>query len=349
MKKLIKYIMCALVMVALTVLQAEAQGRGNRHGGGSPRTSQPRGGNQGSRPGGNPGNNGRPASSRNEGRPTSHGASARKDNGSKSQPVADRPTAQRGGNHGGNPGGGKGSGGNNGNPGGNRPGMGNQPGGNHGNNGGHPGVGNRHPGTRPGGNVNPPGNPGPRPRPNAGPTPRPGGGWGPSRGPIAAPPYRPNRPVYAPWSRPTPPPRGWRPGPGCPVIGTILGIAFGATLDYTLSYLAADGYYIDGYSNGLVYLCDVNQYGFLWPNATLYYNSGGCLAGSEFFYSTPYADPYRYRQVYNHIYGMYGPPTVTVGNQLTWYGNNCYITLNYSQRRNEYGNYAYFTTLTFGQ
>ncbi len=59
----------------------------------------------------------------------------------------------------------------------------------------------------------------------------------------------------------------------------------------SLDYLINRGYTIDGYGNDAVYLRDVNEMSYYWPDATLYYGAGG-LARSEFLYSTSYPIPY---------------------------------------------------------
>ena len=269
------------------------------------------------------------------------------------QAVKQRPEGTRPGNGGNRPGNG-----------GNRPGNGTsrpndnhglRPGANGGNNNNRPGsIGNR-PGNnhnrpdqgmnRPGNGGNRPGNGGNRPghnnwRPNPGPTPpppagrphRPGYTWQP-----APPPHRPYRPVMRPWRPPVPPP-AWRPAPNFrgPSFATILGVALGTALYNSVNALIAEGYNVDGYQNGVVYLRDVNQYNYYWPDATLRYNDAGNLIGSEYIYSTPIYDVARYSNLYNTLYSQYGMPASSIGPgggalSATWFGpNQCYITLEYS-------------------
>ena len=218
----------------------------------------------------------------------------------------------------------------------------NRPGNNH-------GVGNRPDNNRPGNNHNW-GNGNNRPSNN----------WhfgGNHRPPMdnhhpgfGAPPVRPHRPVVQPW-RPPVPPQHWRPRPHAPNIATILGVTFGTALNISLNYLVNNGYAVDGYANNTVYLRDINQFNYYWPDATLYYSNGG-LARSEFLYSTSYPDMMRYNSLFNSFMMTYGNP-VNVSNgaamSATWFApNRGYITLNYGPQYSLGGQLRYFTTLTIG-
>lgn len=254
-------------------------------------------------------------------------------------------------------------------PGGNQ-GVNNRPGGNHNkpdhgvNN--HPnnkpnhnwGNGNHRPNDRPGGNHNwGNGNHRPNDRPGGNHNwgngnHRPGNNWhfGGNHHGFGAPPMRPHRPVAHPW-RPPVPPHHWRPRPHAPNIAAILGVTFGTALNISLNYLVNNGYYIDGYANNTVYLRDINQFNYYWPDATLYYGNGG-LARSEFLYSTSYPDMMRYNSLYNSFMMTYGNPvSVSTGPSLsaTWFApNRGYITLNYGPQYSMGGQMRYFTTLTIG-
>lgn len=167
---------------------------------------------------------------------------------------------------------------------------------------------------------------------------------------FGAPPVRPHRPVVQPW-RPPVPPQHWRPRPHAPNIATILGVTFGTALNISLNYLVNNGYAVDGYANNTVYLRDINQFNYYWPDATLYYNNGG-LARSEFLYSTSYPDMMRYNSLFNSFMMTYGNP-VNVSNgaamSATWFApNRGYITLNYGPQYSLGGQLRYFTTLTIG-
>lgn len=222
------------------------------------------------------------------------------------------------------------------------------------NNPGRPGNNNN--GHRPGNNGHNPGRPG-HGGYNPGRPHRPGGDYRPNRPnrphrpTVIVPPHRPHRPPMRPWSRPVPPP-SWRPRPAAPVIASILGITFGTAINMSLDYLINRGYTIDGYGNDAVYLRDVNEMSYYWPDATLYYGAGG-LARSEFLYSTSYPDPMRYNSLYTRFNRTYGPPIniVRTGGVLsaTWFApNRGYVTIDYRSQYSLGGDLRYFTTLTFG-
>ena len=249
---------------------------------------------------------------------------------------------------------------NSGRPGNNN--NGHRPGNNGGNNGHRPGnnnpgrPGNNNNGHRPGNNGHNPGRPG-HGGYNPGRPHRPGGDYRPHRPnrphrpTVIVPPHRPHRPPMRPWSRPVPPP-SWRPRPAAPVIASILGITFGTAINMSLDYLINRGYTIDGYGNDAVYLRDVNEMSYYWPDATLYYGAGG-LARSEFLYSTSYPDPMRYNSLYTRFNRTYGPPIniVRTGGVLsaTWFApNRGYVTIDYRSQYSLGGDLRYFTTLTFG-
>lgn len=303
---------------------------------------------------GNGGQNGGAHASRPSGRPSGNHNSG-----------AGRPGSN--GNHGGSH---NGSGNRPGGNGGNRPGTGNgnhRPGGS-GNNGSHrPGGntgGNHRPGT---GNGNHrPGDGGHTWRPgqggNHGGFHRPGdngnhNGWRPTGGhnhgrPTPVPPHRHpaghrhHVPFFGHYHRPLPPP-SWRPVVYGPSFGTILGIALGTTVDLTLRSLLNQGYTVTSYGNNVVYLSNVPQMNYYWPDAALYYNNGA-LCGSTFTYPTAYYDMSRYNALYNTFCSQYGVPVSSVNQggviSSTWFGNgNRYVTLEFNST---YGNY--YTTLSFG-
>lgn len=320
MKSLLKKIGIALLSVSLISPMVEAQNRtsGNRGNGHSQQQHQQAARPSATRPSGNSGNNGRPNNNGNQNRPGNN--TRPNNNGGQNRPN------------------------NNGNN--NRPNNNNRPGnnGNHnngnqyrpGNNDWHFGGNHGNPGNVNPGHVNPghvnPGHPTPRP-------------------PMVAPPMRPHRPVASHWSRPVPPPT-WRPVPSAPSISAILGIAFGSAFNVSLNYLYNSGYSVDGYGDNMVYLRDVNQFNYFWPDATLYYNNGG-LARSEFLYSSPYPDTVRYNSLYRNFMGIYGAPVNYSTNGLsasaTWFApNQGYITLQYGQRSSLGGGLRFFTTVTYG-
>lgn len=329
MKKITKTVSAFLVALSMAVMPVTAQA--DNHNGGRQShfsTSQSNGAGHKPRPGGNggsqrPGNNGnngnhRPGNNGNNNRPsTGH----RPGGGGNNNNNNHRPG--NGGNNGNHrPG--------NGNP-GHRPGNGNhdwRPG--HGGNAGHrPDVGHRSPGGnhRPGHPAPPP------PRPH-----RPhyfGGGH-----------HSHHVPFFGTYHRPTPPPR-WRPVAYGPSFATILGVSFGTSVNLSIQALINSGYSVTSYGNNVVYLTNVPQMNYYWPDAALYYNNGA-LCGSSFTYPSNYYDMSRYNALYNTFCGQYGVPVSTINQggiiSSTWFGHdNRYVTLEFNSN---YGNY--YTTLSFG-
>lgn len=171
------------------------------------------------------------------------------------------------------------------------------------------------------------------------------------RPPRVVPPARPHRPPMRPYARPLPPP-SFRPYRGCPVINGILGLSFGTTLSISIDYLYNNGYSVDGYGNDCVYLRNVSAMSFVWPDAMLYYTSGG-LATSRFSYSTSYYDVSRYNRLYGTLVSQYGNPvdfqSINGGYVATWFGyDNGYISLEYGRQYSSGGSMRYYTTLTYG-
>lgn len=188
-------------------------------------------------------------------------------------------------------------------------------------------------------------------RPSQQPGFRPQGGYHMTPAPPARPPHRPLMPAHRPWQRPTPPP-AFRPAPGWRPINSILGIAFGSAINFTVNALINSGYNVTGYANDAVYIANATMHNMLWPDATLYYNNGG-LYGSEFVYSTPYFNMNRYNSVYNQLVRSYGAPYRTSNNggsmSATWWGvGNQFITLTFQSGSAYNGTNRFFTTLSFG-
>lgn len=152
--------------------------------------------------------------------------------------------------------------------------------------------------------------------------------------------------------RPVPPPT-FRPAPQAPRFGTILGIALGSALNYTLNQLFNTGYYVTGYTNNAIYLNDVLMLNMVWPNATLQYNRG-LLTGSEFVYPSPYYNTDIYYRVYNTLQSSYGIPVSMEylaggGMQATWFGyDGRYVSLSFQGGTAMDGQMRYYTTLSFG-
>ena len=178
-------------------------------------------------------------------------------------------------------------------------------------------------------------------RPNYMP-PRPHGGfWG-------APPRNIFRPVfYVPA-----PPRRVYVVPTVPTIGTILGLTFGSFIDAGINMLYNSGYNVLGYANNVVYLGNVNQLGFLWPEVTVYYNDG-LMSDTQFQYWSQTPGDGRYLAIYNTLCRTYGVPveSYTVDGVLTssWWagGNTGFVTLQYGPGLSQTGSVYYYTTLTY--
>lgn len=166
-----------------------------------------------------------------------------------------------------------------------------------------------------------------------------------------APPPRPHRLPMRAYHRPVPPP-AFRPHHGCPVLRGILGLTFGTAFNLSLDYLYRNGFVVDGYINDVVYLRNVSQMSFVWPDVELYYVSGG-FSGSRFSYSTSYYDRTRYNQLYSTFVTQYGAPVnyqaVNNGYIATWFGyDNGYISLEFAPSYSSDGHLRYYTTLSFG-
>ena len=135
---------------------------------------------------------------------------------------------------------------------------------------------------------------------------------------------------------------------GGPVFGTILGVALGTAITASINALVNNGYNVSSYGNNVVYLTDVPQMNYYWPDAALYYTNG-VLTGSQFTCPTNYYDLSRYNNLYAAFTSQYGMPVQT-GNSggvlsATWYGaGGRYVNLSFNS------NYtgSYYTTLSFG-
>lgn len=168
-----------------------------------------------------------------------------------------------------------------------------------------------------------------------------------------APPARPYRPVR-PLPRPLPPPN-YRPYHGAPVIDNILGLAFGTAAWASVNYLHDKGYYIDGYSNTTVYLRDVRQLMYNWPDVILNYDSFRRLISMQFIYSTSYDDSSRYSRLYSDLCSSYGPPVTYQqtrgGYECVWYGAGArnFVTLEYDMNYASNGRPRFYTILSYGK
>lgn len=220
-----------------------------------------------------------------------------------------------------------------------------KPGNNGNHNGNHkPGNNGNHNGNHNGGVSHWPGY-----RPPSGPAPvvRPGT-HRPNWSTPVPPPHRNYRPIGRPIPRPVPP-HGYHPCHTAPVIHTILGITFGTLYNASLDYLYSKGYEIDGYADNTVYLRNVPEMGYTWPDATIYYDSYGRLASSQFIYSTSFSALGRYDRLYHTLSMTYGSPVSASWNgahrETIWYGGDArgYVSLEY-----DYSGGRYYTILSYG-
>lgn len=137
-----------------------------------------------------------------------------------------------------------------------------------------------------------------------------------------------------------------------PTIGTVLGLTFGSFIDAGINALFNAGYTVNGYYNDAIYLSNVNQLGYLWPEAIVRYNDG-LLCGTQFYNWSAIADQSRYYNLYNILTASYGNPvdiSYTNGTPTaTWWagGNTGYITLSYGYGPSATGINNFYTSLTY--
>lgn len=217
-----------------------------------------------------------------------------------------------------------------------------KPGGNN-NNAPKPGSNNNN-APKPGGNNNN----APKPGSNNNNTPKPGGNNNTHHEKI----NRPHCPPTTPYHRPTPPPTSYRPNKNAPSFRTIFGITFGSNISISLDFLNRNSYNINGYGNDVIYLRNVTEYGYMWPDATLYFGYNG-LEGTQLMYSTNHNDHSRYNMVYGSLVAQYGNPInieyVSNGMIATWWGHDGkYVSLEYRPVYTNNGQLRYITTLSFG-
>lgn len=132
-----------------------------------------------------------------------------------------------------------------------------------------------------------------------------------------------------------------------------MGLTFGLTVNAVLDNLFTSGYAVDGYNGQEVYLRGVNEFGYYWDDATLFF-SGNALVRSQFYDSSVGYNATRYSNLFNSLSLTYGAP-VSYNNdsrgamRATWFGNGGdYITLEYTLS-NTAGGFRYFTVLTVGR
>jgi hypothetical protein len=157
------------------------------------------------------------------------------------------------------------------------------------------------------------------------------------------PPARVHRPAPVVWHRPVIP-VGWRPYASAPVIDRILGLMFGTFYEASLDHLYYNGYFIDGYADGIIYLRDVSMMDLYWPDVMLNYEYNK-LVNAQFVYHSSYYDRARFDRVYRSLCRVYGPPVFQDGMTISWYGGNNtgWVTLTMSDNYGEY-----YTTMSIG-
>lgn len=117
----------------------------------------------------------------------------------------------------------------------------------------------------------------------------------------------------------------------------------------TLDYLLSKEYEIDGYDGSTIYLRNVREMGFTWPDATMYYDDAGQLTAAQFIYSTSFDSTTRYNRLYSDLCETYGDPMEVVEEGYltvcTWYGSDetGYVTLEY-----DFTDGRYYTILSYG-
>lgn len=168
---------------------------------------------------------------------------------------------------------------------------------------------------------------------------------------VHTPPPPPRHDYWPGYRRPVPPPH-YVYRSGGPSFGSILGIALGTAFNVSVNYLYHNNYTVIGYNNDAIYLSNVNQMNYMWPNAVLYYN-GGILSSSRYIYSTYHNDLSRYNMLYNNFVNQYGYPA-SVSNaggtfSASWFGyDGRFVTIQYSPGYNANGTGCFYTTLAFG-
>lgn len=130
-------------------------------------------------------------------------------------------------------------------------------------------------------------------------------------------------------------------------FGTILGLALGTAYNISLGYLTQN-YAVTGYDSNAIYINNIYQYGYQWPQGTMYFNNG-LLRSTSLCYPTTYYDASCYYNVYNTLTATYGTPAYVNGLTSSWYGTDGrFIRLTYTQAVNPAGVTCYSTNLSYG-
>lgn len=164
--------------------------------------------------------------------------------------------------------------------------------------------------------------------------------------------YRNN---WTPWMRPIPP-RPVRPTVvhvHAPRISTVLGLAFGSLINAGVNALIGAGYNVVGTAANTIYLGNVNRYGVIWPEATIYYGDRG-MNGALFQYGSRTPGLSQWETAYAQLCNEFGAPVESSyangQRTVTWWGgyNTGYITLRYTTDYDA-GYPVYYTDLIYGE
>lgn len=158
---------------------------------------------------------------------------------------------------------------------------------------------------------------------------------------------------WRPWMRPLPvrPPR-----PvvhvHAPRINSVLGLAFGSLINAGVNALIGAGYNVLGTAANTIYLGNVNRYGVIWPEATIFYGNNG-MNGARFQYGSRTPGYNRWETAYAQLCSEYGAPVESSYSNgqrvVTWWGgyDTGYITLRYTTDYDA-GYPVYYTDLIYG-
>lgn len=165
--------------------------------------------------------------------------------------------------------------------------------------------------------------------------------------------YHNNYPSHHHHPTPPPPPCYHRPAPvhhhHCgPSFGQILGMAVGSALNNSLAYWSQN-YQVASYNSNTVWLNNVYQANYMWPQAVITFNNNGIMSRATYIDRSNYYDPVRYNALLGNLTAQYGAPAYINNMTATWYGlNGQYLTLSYTTTPGAMGMNQYTTTLVQG-
>lgn len=149
-------------------------------------------------------------------------------------------------------------------------------------------------------------------------------------------------------------PQHYHCGSRYPSFTTMLGVMIGSAIDASLYHLERNGYEIAGCSNDAIYLNNVYQMNYRWPDAVMYYDNHGCLTASRYIYATSGYNISRFMSLYNRLCNQYGYPVSTNNRDClrsaTWFGyDGTFITIDFTHGHTAHGSPCYYTTLSYGR